>query len=368
MNIYFAPMEGITGFIFRQVHHTCFPGIDKYYTPFVVATQTYSFKTREKKDVAPENNPGINLVPQIMANKVPEFLWTARAIADQGYEELNLNLGCPMQTVVSKKKGAGFLSVPDDLNRFLDGVYSGLDPDIKLSIKTRIGMHDPDEWGHLLEIYNQYPICELTIHPRTRDELYKGKPHVDMFKIAMETCRHPLCYNGNIYTAEDYKKLVAYLEKLCDRSGADPDSCSSEDPVIHPGEAPVIYPDENPVICHRENLVNHPVEFPLMIGRGLIANPALARQLKGGPALNKKELKHYHDSMYAALQEKLQAESAIHKMKEIWTYMQTCFEEPEKPLKAIKKARKPEDFQAAVDNLFAVCDLKKPMKDGLYLN
>ncbi|MGX8716057.1 MAG: tRNA-dihydrouridine synthase [Lachnospiraceae bacterium] len=330
MDIYFAPMEGITGFIFRQVHHTCFPGIDKYYTPFVVATQTYSFKTREKKDVAPENNPGIHLVPQIMANKVPEFLWTARTIADQGYEELNLNLGCPMQTVVSKKKGAGFLSVPDDLNRFLDGVFSGLDPDIRLSIKTRIGMHNPDEWGHLLEIYNQYPIYELTIHPRTRDELYKGKPHVDMFKIAMETCRHPLCYNGNIYTAEDHKKLVDFLEGT-------------------------------------KSALNVS-DIPLMIGRGLIANPALARQLKGGPALNKQELKHYHDSMYQALAEKLQVESAIHKMKEIWTYMQTCFEEPEKPLKAIKKARKQEDFQAAVDNLFAVRDLKKTMKDGLYLD
>lgn len=126
MKIYAAPMEGITGYTWRNTHHELFPGLDRYYAPFVVANQTLHFKTKEKKDIDPANNKDITLIPQIMANKADEFLWAARELHSLGYDEVNLNLGCPMATVVTKKKGSGFLAYPEELDAFLEKIYSTL--------------------------------------------------------------------------------------------------------------------------------------------------------------------------------------------------------------------------------------------------
>ena len=174
----FAPLEGITGWLFRRVHHSRFPGLARYYTPFSAPTADSPLTGRGLNDVLPEHNEGIHLIPQIMANKSEYFIRCARELEKMGYTEVNLNLGCPSGTVFSKHKGSGMLACQEELEQFLDDIYSALT--IPVSIKTRIGVTDPDEFYELLEIYNKFPMKELIIHPRVRAEFYKKIPHLDM--------------------------------------------------------------------------------------------------------------------------------------------------------------------------------------------
>ena len=178
MRYYFAPMEGITGYIYRNAHHTLFPGIDKYFSPFLVPNQNHRFSYREMQDIMPEHNNQIQLVPQILTNQADAFIWTALELKQLGYEEVNLNLGCPSGTVVSKNKGSGFLALRDELDLFLDQVCSELQ--MKISIKTRIGKDSPDEFDELLRIFNKYPLEELIIHPRIQKDYYKNTPNTDV--------------------------------------------------------------------------------------------------------------------------------------------------------------------------------------------
>ena len=169
MEFYFAPMEGITGYIYRNAHHRFFPGTDKYFTPFLSPNQNRALNPKEVRDVLPENNEGIYIVPQILTNQADFFLRAAKELKEcYGYEEVNLNLGCPSGTVVSKGKGAGFLADPGGLDAFFDQVYAKAD--VKVSVKTRIGLSSPEEFYGILDIFNRYPLHELIIHPRVRSE------------------------------------------------------------------------------------------------------------------------------------------------------------------------------------------------------
>lgn len=332
MNYYYAPLEGITGHVFRKVHHDTFPGIDKYYTPFVVAGYTHHFKNREMADVAPENNAGVPTVPQVLTNKAEDFLWAAQYLQDLGYQEVNLNLGCPMPTVSAKHKGSGFLQQPDELDRFLDAVFAR--STVAISIKTRIGYETPDEMGRLMEIYNQYPIHELTVHPRTRQEFYNGQPHLEVMDEIAGAAQIPLVYNGNVYTPADGEHICSRYRQLTG----------------------------------------------IMIGRGLLADPALARRLQGGPPATKTELKNYHNALLAANEAVYEnyspkkkggevigapAELAlINRMKEIWYYLSTSYADNAKYLKLIRKSKTLVEYRAAVRMLMNNCDLAEH-KNGL---
>jgi tRNA-dihydrouridine synthase len=166
MEYYFAPMEGVTTHIFRRIHASMFPGCGIYYAPFLVACQGRGFKARELMCLSPENNPGVVLVPQLLSSDPEAFLASARQLADMGFGEVDLNLGCPSGTVVSKHRGSGMLAAPDELDRFLDAVFSGARTAI--SVKTRLGLASADEFAKILEIYNRYPISKLIVHPRVR--------------------------------------------------------------------------------------------------------------------------------------------------------------------------------------------------------
>ena len=175
MKIYLAPLEGITGWIFRSAVHECFGGFDKYFVPFIKPNQMGHFSAREKKDILPDHNLGMYTVPQILTNRAEDFLRTAKKLEEYGYSEVNLNLGCPSRTVVTKGRGSGFLAYPEQLERFLDEIFDKCK--IRISVKTRLGMDDPREFEYLLEIYNRYPMEELIIHPRVQREFYKNTPH-----------------------------------------------------------------------------------------------------------------------------------------------------------------------------------------------
>lgn len=204
---YAAPLEGITGYIYRNAHQHIFQGVDKYFTPFVTPKPKKGLNTREKNDIAPEHNKNIPVVPQILTNKAADFIKVAGMMEELGYKEVNLNLGCPSGTVVSKKKGSGFLADLEGMKYFFDEVFSQVN--IEVSVKTRLGVENPDEVIDLMNIYNAFPISEVIVHARVREDYYKRPVNQEAFAQCLAISKHPVCYNGDLFTAQDIENLTA---------------------------------------------------------------------------------------------------------------------------------------------------------------
>lgn len=310
MNFYFAPLEGLTGYIYRNAHHTFFNNIDKYFSPFIVASQSRSFKTREINDILPENNQGFVLIPQLLTNHAKDFIHTSKNIKLLGYDEINLNLGCPSGTVVSKHRGSGFLAKKEELNLFLEEIFS--QSVTRISVKTRVGKDQPEEFYDLIEIFNQYPIEELIIHPRIQKDFYQNQPNLKIFDEALTKSKNPVCYNGDIFTV-----------KACKEFAKD-------------------FPDVR----------------TLMLGRGLVANPGLVGEIKNNNRLDKKLLKEFHDKIYSDYKRVLFGDrNILFKMKPIWFYMISVFSDHAKYAKKIKKSESLADYDEAVSSLFREQDV-----------
>ena len=208
MNIYFAPLEGITGHIYRNAYNDIFGvGIDKYFSPFISPGVNQILSRKEMRDIMPENNVGLNLVPQILASRAEDALLAIDNISEYGYTEFNINLGCPSGTVVAKRKGSGMLADLFQLEKFLDKIFEKTNYDI--SLKTRIGKDDYDDWDEIIGIYNKFPLKELIIHPRIQRDFYKNEPRMDAYEYAYKNCKCSLCYNGDIFTKASYDKVVS---------------------------------------------------------------------------------------------------------------------------------------------------------------
>ena len=208
----FAPMEGITGYVFRNAYNKCFGGVDEYYTYFIEPSHLIAGKSRENQDILPDNNKGINLVPQLLTNNADKFIKAAEVLKEQGYRKVNLNLGCPSKTVAAKKKGSGFLSDPEMLDRFLYDIFENTD--MKISIKTRLGVENTGEFPRLMAIYGSYPIDELIIHPRLQKEYYAGDVHLDMFEYAMDYTDLPITYNGDIFSKQVSENIINRFKNI----------------------------------------------------------------------------------------------------------------------------------------------------------
>lgn len=314
MRFYMAPMEGLTGYVYRNAYHQHFSPMDKYFTPFIVPNQNRTLKSRELNDVLPEHNQGMKVVPQILTNNSRDFLWCAEKLGELGYREVNLNLGCPSGTVVSKGRGAGFLSEPDKLDAFLEEVF--LKAESAVSVKTRLGMRDEWEFEDLMKVFVRYPIKELIIHPRVREDYYKNQPRLEGFAWGLAQSRSPVCYNGNVADRESFLRIR-------DR-----------------------FPQ---VDC-------------MMLGRGVIANPGLLEVLRREESSTQEELLpgdlktrfiSFHQSILSGYIEIMSGErNVLFKMKELWAYMDNLFEDGHKLKKRIKKAERLEEYQAAVEALF----------------
>ena len=330
MKYYMAPMEGITGYVFRNVHHSCFPSMDKDFTPFLAPNQNGKLSPKEHEDVSPDHNQGMYVVPQILTNSSRDFIRTARTLQNMGYEEVNLNLGCPSGTVVSKRRGSGFLAFPEELNRFLYEIFSGLD--MKISVKTRIGKEDPNEFMNLLEIYNQFDMEELIIHPRVQKDLYRNRPRMQMFSWAFSHSRNPVCYNGDLFRREDIENIRQEFPSL---------------PAVMLGRGITACPGLLGDLKEREILLTPP-------SSGIEEDPNRLR-------MQKRCLREFHDRLYEAYQKTYLAASGpkvvLIKMKEIWCYLWTAFEAGEKPGKKIRKSRTLSEYETAVSAIFQNCDL-----------
>jgi len=308
--VYFAPMEGVTDSVYRRVHRAHFSGIDRYYIPFISPTQNLVLTPREKHNVLPEYNQGLPVVPQVLTKNAAHFIWAAQLLYDMGYEEVNLNTGCPSGTVTAKGKGAGMLIHAKELEIFFDEIFARTP--VRVSVKTRIGYASPDEFPHLLDVFNRYPISELTIHPRTREEFYKGQPHRDVYFAAAKEAKLPLVYNGNLFTAGACRETET----------ASPETCA------------------------------------LMLGRGMLANPALAQEYAGGEPLSKQNLRAFHDDLLAAYYAEYPKNVVLGRMREVAKNICCCFENAEKPLKAARKAGSLPAYEDAVARLFDQCELQ----------
>lgn len=306
MKYYLAPLEGITGYIYRNAYEKVFHNIDKYFTPFVVPNQSKKLKTKELRDILPENNKNMNVVPQILTNNSEYFINTAIRLKDLGYDEINLNLGCPSGTVVSKGKGSGFLAHREELDRFLDEIYKI--EDMKISLKTRLGIDSADEFTEIMKIYNKYPLEELIIHPRTQKDYYKNTPNLEVFKEAMASSKNPICYNGDIFSVNDHNKLITDI----------------------------------------------PSVDKIMLGRGIIANPGLMSEIINGTMINKEILRDFHNEIFNGYIELFKDETIVlYKMKEVWGYMIWIFSDNKKYAKKIKKSQNLNEYRAIVSSLLA---------------
>ena len=287
---YAAPMEGMTTWLWRRVHHRIFGGADKFFTPFLSPNATCTFQVKERREI--DHNEGLNVVPQLLTADPGHFIWAARVLADMGYSEINLNLGCPSGTVAAKRKGSGLLSWPDQLTALLDGVFDAL-PGMRISVKTRIGRHDDGEWPALLDIFNRYPIHELIVHPRVGKDMYRGTARRQVFHWTRQHTGLPLVYNGDIWTPEDAASW----------------------------------------------------DVSVMTGRGLIADPALLRRARGGAPAARAELADFMGELADGYEATVGQDATLHRMWELWFYLIAAFPEAGDALKKMRKCRRLADYR-----------------------
>jgi len=297
----FAPLEGLTDSIYRRLHHKYFPGVDRYFTPFFSPTVHRALTPREARELPPADSIGFSVVPQLLT-KVPEdFLWMAVVCRDRGYEEVNLNIGCPSGTVTAKGKGSGMLRDLESLDSFLDTVFASAP--LPISIKSRIGFEFSEEFSEILQVYNRYPIKELIIHPRVRAAFYNGPVDMDSFRYALQESKVPVCYNGSLRTRDEISAFTA--------------------------------------------------EFPsvdsIMLGRALIADPGLLSPR----STTADKLESFHGELLEEYTREFGGtRNAMFRLKENWRYWLCKFEDPEKLGKRLRKATDVDEYKAITQGIF----------------
>ncbi len=311
MQYYFAPLEGLTDITYRRLHQQYFPGADRYYTPFFSPTVHRCLTPREARELPPADTIGSPTVPQLLTKVAEDFLWMAGQCRDLGYTEVNLNLGCPSGTVTAKGKGAGMLADPDALERFLDEVYAKAP--VAISVKTRLGMNSSAEFPALMDIFNRYPIKELTVHPRVRKDFYDSPVDMQAFEYALENSKNPVCYNGNLCS-------LAQIEAF---SRA------------------------------------YPTVGAVMVGRGLIGDPGMLTP--GGTDIG--TLEAFHDAL---LEEYLVvfggSRNAMFRLKEHWRHLLCRFEGSEKLGKHLRKTTDIRVFRSVTKEIFHTLPLRKALE------
>ena len=337
MKIYFAPMEGITGYVFRNAYAACYGGIDSYYTPFI---SNPSLNQIELHDVQPEHNKGIRLIPQVLTNRVDYFVIIAKKLKYFGYDEVNLNLGCPSGTVVAKNRGSGLLREPKELDKLFYEIFEA--SPLPVSVKCRIGISSEAEWEDILEVLLKYPMAELIIHPRLQKDFYKGDVHREAFSFAYRKIKESgsdrslrLCYNGDIQTPEDYRALIR----------------------------------------------NYPEIDSVMLGRGLLWNPELAEQIvrtsddsssttESFASLRMTEspestvssgitaapdiprLRRFLDLLYENYKAEMSREGpALMKLKELWSYLALYIKKTPQEMRPLWKTKTLAEYRDVVNML-----------------
>jgi tRNA-dihydrouridine synthase len=304
-----SPLQGFTDFRFRNAQHKYFGGIDTYYSPYIRLNGKLVIKPSYERDILPENNATLEVIPQIITNDADEFLFVAKYVQELGYKELNWNLGCPYPMVTKCGMGSGLISDSEKIRTILDKVHTK--SDIIVSMKMRLGYDTNDEILQVLPILDTFPIKNIAIHARIGKQLYKGGVHLDAFQNCLENTKHKLYYNGDITSVAKYKEMQELF----------------------------------PTVDH------------FMIGRGLISDPFLPSMIKNDTPdypKNKMELfSNFHDTLYEGYSQSLSGTTHILlKMHHLWEYFSQTFSNPHKVEKNIRKAKSIRNYEETVKEVF----------------
>ena len=305
--IHFAPLQGYTDAIYRSAHARIFGGIASYYTPFV-RIEHGDFRRKDVRELEAENNRGVNLTPQLIASTPEKILRILALFIEKGYKNVDINLGCPFPTLAKRHNGAGLLPYPDEVKALLMAAFEA-HPEIQFSVKMRLGWEDANECMALLPLLNSLPLSHITMHPRLGKQQYKGEVDLEAFQRFYAECEKPLIYNGDLLTLEDIDTISNRFPRL----------------------------------------------GGLMIGRGLLANPALAIEYQQGAPLSPKEkiekIRFLHADVFSQYGNLLEGGDLqlLTKMRTFWEYLLP--DGDRKAKKLIHKTSKLSNYQAAVSNL-----------------
>ena len=304
-----SPLQGFTDFRFRNAFHRYFGGIDTFYSPYIKLNGKLVIKGSYERDILPENNTTLEVIPQIITNDAEEFLFVAKYVQQLGYKELNWNLGCPYPMVAKCGMGSGLISNTSQIEHILKRVHN--ETDIIVSMKMRMGYENPTEILDVFPILEQYPIKNIAIHARIGKQLYKGGVDLDSFQKCLDTSKQKIYYNGDITSVEKFRMMQ----------------------------------ERFPSIDH------------WMIGRGLIADPFLPSMIKNNTTeypKNKLEIfEAFHDTIYQEYDAYLSGPTPIRmKMLGFWEYFSESFSNPQKTFKKIKKAGNSKNYEIAVKEIF----------------
>jgi len=307
---YLAPIRGVTDALFRRVYHHHFPYFDSAVAPFINPQKFANLKDKFLFDVLPENNTTLDVVPQLLYNTSDDFIHLAKRLEEMGYTHINWNLGCPAPMVANKKRGSGLLPHSDRIVALLEEVIPALKAE--LSIKTRLGFHEPVDLHRLLPLLEPFPIREIIIHPRIGKQLYRGSVNMEDFAKCRELTHHKIVYNGDICRKDDFTRLS--------------------------GEYPYV--------------------TSWMIGRGALADPFLLADIRDivvDSDIRIEKIYDFHAEIYSQLRSKLSGPShLLNRMKQIWMYLIGSFPGKIKVLKKIQKASSEEKYNNAVKEIFDV--------------
>lgn len=305
ISIAMAPMEGLTGYVYRRAHHMYFDPLDAYYTPFI---SNKGLSHRERQDVLPEHNEGMYVIPQILTNRADDFLEIEKQLYEYGYREVNLNLGCPSGTVAAKGRGAGFLQYPNELGIFLDRIFSRTC--MRISIKTRIGVTSDAEWPDLLDLFNRFPLERLIVHPRLLKDFYRNCPRMDAYQYACSHSLSPLCYNGDVDSVDNWHQKQTEIGTAGQTKG-------------------------------------------IMLGRGLLSNPGLAQEICGKEPASSDIIQRFHDEILEGYCQEMSGDrNVLFKMKELWVYMGTGLNCSPKQMKQLKKTSTVKEYRIVSASVF----------------
>jgi tRNA-dihydrouridine synthase B len=304
--LYLAPLQGYTDYAFRNAFCSIFNAPAKSFSPFI---DTHKPDHRMYRDVLPERNTTCKVIPQIIGKDAGEMLPVIKELEQKGYDEVNLNLGCPYPMVTKKGMGAGLLATPELIDKILENTLPHIS--CQFSVKMRLGLSNNNEWNELVPILNRYPLTEIIIHARNASQMYKGETDVNAFQEFASQLKHPVCYNGDILSLDQFNTLNNQL-KNTDR---------------------------------------------YMIGRGILSNPLLYNEIQTGitstPEEICKAIEKLHNSLLVINSERLNGQSHVfNKMKPYWEYFAAAFKDKEKGIKKIKKSQNLELYRVAVNEIF----------------
>ncbi len=309
LKIYFAPLQESTDYIYRSAHARLFGGVDKYFAPYIVRQNDGTIKKSHLRDIQTSNNLGYPLIPQILAGNTADFVFLTKVLQDNGYGEINWNLGCPYPMVTNKGFGAGLLPHPDTIKAILEESLPQIHA--KVSVKLRSGLTSHDDIIKVAGVLKDFPLSEIILHPRFAKQLYKESPDLEIYRNTVEILGSDLIYNGDIETIEDYNRL--------------------------------------------KGLFGNTTTW--MIGRGILKNPFFPSVLKNLPVQDKaqkaKILRDFHDEMILGYSKLLSGNShLLMRMEKFWSYFSFAFPDQHKTFKRIKKAANIAKYEIAVNENF----------------